>query len=209
MLKPLQIIGCGPGGRSFLTLGGLDAALACDCLLGAPHLLELFPEFTGPRMHCAPHSQDAIAQIVALRAQYAQIAVLVSGDTGLCSLAAPVLKHFGPELCALHPGISSIQLACARLGLGWEHATIISAHAALPSEITDAWQNSSLILVLAGSVAAVTWCAQLARQLGSCYTATACSNLGMTDECITRIHAWDMLTLPTRSVIVFKQENAT
>lgn len=206
-MKPLQIIGCGPGSRSTLTLGGLEAALACDCLLGAPHLLALFPEFAGPQHNCPAHSHEAIEQIASLRSQYNRIAILVSGDTGLYSLATPVRKHFGEPACEFHPGISSVQLACARLGIGWEHALILSAHANIPKQDLANFGIHSLIIVLAGTPGALQWCAQLHQVLGNRYTATACSQLGLPAEQIIPITAWKAIPLPSRTLVIFQREN--
>jgi len=206
-MKALQIIGCGPGSRSTLTLGGLETALACDCLLGAPHLLALFPEFTGPRYHCPAHSREAIELITTLRSQHAHIAILVSGDTGLYSLAAPVRRHFGEPACEFHPGISSVQLACARLGISWENALILSAHASIPTHHLSDFGTHSLIIVLAGTSGALQWCAQLHQALGNCYTATACSQLGLSDESILPIIAWSECDFPSRTIVIFQREN--
>lgn len=206
-MKPLQIIGCGPGSRSTLTLGGLEATLACDCLLGAPHLLALFPEFTGPRHNCPAHSREAIEQITSLRSQHARIAILVSGDTGLYSLATPVRKHFGALACEFHPGISSVQLACARLGISWENALILSAHASIPTHDLSDFGTHPLIIVLAGTPGALQWCAQLHRVLGNCYTATACSQLGLPEENILPISEWNPISLPSRTLVIFQREN--
>ena len=63
IMKPLQIIGCGPGALDYLTWGGLQAALRCDCLLGPLHLLKIFKEYNGPRITSLARAVDAVAQI--------------------------------------------------------------------------------------------------------------------------------------------------
>jgi cobalt-precorrin-7 (C5)-methyltransferase len=205
--KSLQIIGCGPGGIEFMTVGGRHAALSCDCLIGASHLLDLFIEFERPKYACAAHSKEALSQIEQLRFHYTRIGVLVSGDTGLCSLAAPVIHHFGKDSCAVHPGVSSVQVACARLGLDWGRARILSAHAMVPGAVPEGLHRSDLIVVLAGSSAALQWCEKLHGELGASYRVVLCSDLGMAQECITYPASSEQWQASSRTVVVlFKEE---
>jgi len=207
-MKPLQIIGCGPGGRATLTLGAIDVANKCKCLMGAPHLLNLFPQYSGSRLECSSRTEETVKLIEIQIKHFAPVGVLVSGDTGLYSLATPLIRHFGSKYCEFHPGISSVQLACARLGLSWEYAQIISAHATLPVDISDTWRTAPLLIVLTGTPAALQWCAWLHLQLEGNYQAFACSDLSMPEERIEQIVNWANLPFRSRTLIVFQREHS-
>ena len=57
-----------------------------------------------------------------------RIAVLVSGDPGLYSLSASIGSSLKKEEYEIIPGISTLQIAFARIGESWEDVKIISVH---------------------------------------------------------------------------------
>jgi len=56
------------------------------------------------------------------------VVVMVSGDPGFYSLLAAIRKDFIPSQIMVIPGISSVQLAFARMAEVWQDATLISMH---------------------------------------------------------------------------------
>ncbi len=68
------------------------------------------------------------AQLEALLAQHAQPVVAVSGDPMFHSVASRIVAALGRERVHIVPEVSSVQLACARLGVAWDAAAIVSAH---------------------------------------------------------------------------------
>lgn len=72
------------------------------------------------------------------------------GDPGLASLAKLVLRRFGLHACEVLPGISSVQVAFARLGLDWLDARILSAHARLPLAVLGELSDYAKLAILAG-----------------------------------------------------------
>jgi len=56
------------------------------------------------------------------------VVVMVSGDPGFYSLLAAIRKDFIPSQITVIPGISSVQLAFARMAEVWQDATLISMH---------------------------------------------------------------------------------
>ncbi len=57
-----------------------------------------------------------------------KVCVVVSGDPGFFGLARLARARFGPAGVAVHPAPSSVALACARAGLAWDDAVVVSAH---------------------------------------------------------------------------------
>lgn len=196
------IAGCGPGHPDYLTTAVQKAVTAAEVLVGAPHLLELFAEAKVTRIPVGCEVEAVLTQMENQRQR--QMVVLVSGDTGLFSLARSVQKHFGAQQCRLIPGVSSVQVACARLGLDWQDLRIISAHERRP-EITantlEAWQK---IAVLTGTAQASHWVADMLDQLGSSYCAIVCENLTLVEEQIRQMDADELRTteMASRTIIL-------
>ena len=57
-----------------------------------------------------------------------RVVILVSGDPGVYSLLPLVKRRFPNERVTVLPGISSLQVLCARVGESWSDAVILSGH---------------------------------------------------------------------------------
>jgi cobalt-precorrin-7 (C5)-methyltransferase len=123
----IAIVGCGPGSLDYVTPAALKAIEEAELLAGAKRLLDLFPS-TGVERLCLETSVPAFLDQLEARAGAKRTVVLVSGDPGVFSLARHVIRRFGRDKCRVVPGISSLQVAFARLGLDWADARIVSAH---------------------------------------------------------------------------------
>ncbi|MFZ5900984.1 MAG: precorrin-6y C5,15-methyltransferase (decarboxylating) subunit CbiE [Bacillota bacterium] len=123
----LTIVGCGPGGAEYLTQQALTAVAEADLLCGPRFLLDLFPEARGERVVTGSDARQ-VAALIRSRMDECRVALLVTGDPGLHSLAGPVARLLGRERVQVVPGVSSVQLAFARLGLPWENARVFSLH---------------------------------------------------------------------------------
>ena len=185
-MAEITIISCGPGSADYLTPIGRRAALEADVLLGSPKLITLFPESNAERVEVT-RSLVAVGEVSKWMPKARKIAVLVSGDPGISSLAKPVIRHFGAEKCRVIPGISSVQLAFARVGMEWSSARIITAHKSDPTEEVATLAKEKKIAVLAGRAGAIEWIARLAEAMGEGVEAIVCENLSMPDEKISRL----------------------
>ncbi|MBF9071275.1 precorrin-6y C5,15-methyltransferase (decarboxylating) subunit CbiE [Streptacidiphilus fuscans] len=103
-------------GRAALVLGArrhLDAAR-----VPAERALPLGP--------LAP-ALDAVAALVESDPD-ADVLVLASGDPGFFGIVRALAERFGPGALDVHPGVSSVARAFARLGVPWDDAVVVSAH---------------------------------------------------------------------------------
>lgn len=173
-------MGCGPGAASYVTPEARGAAIQADVLVGAPRLLDLFRESSAERIDVRGNVSATLEAVARNRGR--RIVVLVSGDPGVASLAAPVLKHFGRDACRVIPGVSSVQVAFARLGLDWLDARILSAHETTPDVEVSALGRERKIAVLAGSSSASRWVADAAEHLGTAWQVFTAENLTLEDE---------------------------
>jgi len=209
MTPPIIIAGCGPGHADYLTTAVHNAVNSAEVLVGARRLLELFPDSDALRLTVGADIAAVLAEMENHRDR--RMVVLVSGDSGLFSLARRVQEHFGREQCRLIPGISSVQVACARLGIDWHDLRIISAHGRTPGATIDELQAWRKIAILAGTSAANEWAADLLEQLGEKYRATVCENLTLPEEKIQTCDARTLRqnTLASRTIIVLLHQEVT
>ncbi|MEU5341675.1 precorrin-6y C5,15-methyltransferase (decarboxylating) subunit CbiE [Streptomyces sp. NPDC020766] len=71
---------------------------------------------------------DAIEQFLEKPADQGRVVVLASGDPGFFGIVRALAERFGAERLDVHPGVSSVATAFARLGLTWDDAVVVSAH---------------------------------------------------------------------------------
>ena len=111
----LTLIGCGCG-RGTLTLEARAAIEKAQLLVGAPRLLEEFPEAAERKpARSAKEILEALQQ-----ADGRDTAILFSGDSGFYSGAGMLFSQLEGEAPVLLPGISSLQVLSARLKEAWQ-----------------------------------------------------------------------------------------
>lgn len=187
----ITIVGCGPGGPEYVTPAARAAVAGAAVVLGPKRLLRLFPESQSRHAALPAHVEPAL-QTVAEACGSGRVAVLVSGDPGLFSLAKALVERFGSPCCQVVPAVSSLQVAFARLGLDWSDARILSAHGRLPSESADELRRSDKIAVLGGTGEAVHWVAELAEQLATSHSLFVFENLTLPDETVRRLRPGEL-----------------
>ncbi len=72
--------------------------------------------------------RDALAGIAARLAGQGSVGVLASGDPLFFGIARTLIDRFGPDLVEILPGVSSLQLACARFKIPWDDIRVVSLH---------------------------------------------------------------------------------
>ncbi len=204
--KFISIVGCGPGSLDYLTPAALRAIEEAEVLVGANRLLDLFPASPADRVVVSAEISEVLDHI-AVRADHQRIAVLVTGDPGLFSLAKPVMERFGRTRCRLIPGVSSVQTAFARIGVDWADARIISIHKEYPvnyAQIVDA----DKVAVLCGREGSTKWIADhLLTNRPADRRIFFCHNLTMDDEQVREVGADDLAMLdaaPSTIVLIIK-----
>ena len=180
--RRIVVVGCGPGSLDYVTEAARRAVAEAEVLVGSRRLLETFASHGGERIVVGSNVAAALDQIARRREEGRRIAVLVSGDPGVFSLSASVVRRFGRAACEVVPGISSVQVAFARLGLGWTDARILSAHGRLPDVVVNELRHHHKIAILAGARDAITWSGAMAGRLAESHAAFLCENLTLDDE---------------------------
>ncbi len=186
--KRVFIVGCGPGGPEYITPAASRAVAQSSTVMGAERLLRLFPESLA-RQSPLPSAGMPAIEAVAEHLQAGSVAVLVSGDPGLYSLAKPVVARFGKDNCTIIPAVSSLQVAFARLGLDWADTRIISAHGRIPQVTSRELFRSDKIAIFAGTRQATAWVGRMAEELTATHALFVCENMTLPEETVREVRA--------------------
>lgn len=125
----LYIIGTGPGSSDYITPAAISAVKSADILIGSQRALDLFPEFEGETLVLrAKNMEQMMNKSIELVDKGNKVAILSTGDPGFSGVMKPILKLRDDLLIEIIPGISSLQLAAAKLHIPWDEANILTLH---------------------------------------------------------------------------------
>lgn len=141
-IEKCRVIGVLDDGAASLGRSALTHIQQAQLVIGGARTLQLLAE------HIAPSARQcdltgALSQVAewirAAQADGQRVVVLATGDP-LCHGIAPYLaQHLCLDALEILPNLSTLQLACARVGLAWQDARIVSVHAADAGE----WQRGA------------------------------------------------------------------
>ncbi len=123
---PIQVIGLGMG-LDDLPAKGLRLVQEAQVLAGGRRLLDLFPQHLGQRLPLEGSLEPWLDQLGRL-AREQRVVVLASGDPGFFGIAQRLAERLGPEALVIHPNVTSVQAAFARLKEPWHQAGVVSLH---------------------------------------------------------------------------------
>ena len=160
-LRPHVVLaGIGPGRLESMTGEVRRAVHEADCIIGARRMLESFPE--GRRTYTAIAPED-IAGCIRENRDCRRFVVLLSGDTGFFSGAKRLLPLLQDCEVEVLPGLSSLQVLCARLGTSYEDVFSVSLHGRDRDIVPDVWQNRRVFALVGGADGAAKLCRTLAE----------------------------------------------
>ena len=123
---PVQVVGWGMSPDD-LTLKVREIIREAQVLVAGRRLLDYFPDHPGQTILLGKDPESTLAQLPALAAKL-RVVVLASGDPNFYGVGPLVVKVLGAERVVIHPNVTAVQAACARLKLAWQDATVISLH---------------------------------------------------------------------------------
>ncbi|MFA5802388.1 MAG: precorrin-6y C5,15-methyltransferase (decarboxylating) subunit CbiE [Thermoleophilia bacterium] len=121
----LHIVGAGPGTEELLTEEARRIISSCRYFVGGRRLLKLAP--ADAEAHVISADLDAVRGFIEEKLKKGDVCVLASGDPGCFSILPFLAVYFKDEI-SVTPGVSSMQLLAARLGMAWQDWTLISLH---------------------------------------------------------------------------------
>lgn len=131
MTEPCRLIGVLDNGVEGLTPQALRFLQEAQVVIGGQRTLALF----AAHLHPYAQTHDLGAQLTQVprwideaRAAGRQVVVLATGDPLCHGIGQYLGEKLGRDVIEIHPNISILQLACARLRLTWQDARICSIH---------------------------------------------------------------------------------
>ncbi len=151
-MKPIHVIGMGPGHPDYLLPAAMKALKQCDLLAGGSRLIEAGEPFAPPEVKKFPLKSDLKTWCLQLQDTLRQqpeiqAGILLSGDPGCHSLVPMLHQHFDSNALILVPGISSVQLFLSHLQLPWTHGPVISLHGRRTQWMDVLWHHSFINLL--------------------------------------------------------------
>ncbi|MCM3003701.1 precorrin-6y C5,15-methyltransferase (decarboxylating) subunit CbiE [Priestia koreensis] len=118
----IKVIGIGDSGVASILPTYQQWIDESELLVGGERMLDFFPNFQGEKRSITSGLSSLVEE---LKNETRQTVVLASGDPLFYGIGSYLSKKLPIEL---YPSVSSIQLAFARIGEGWQDATMISVH---------------------------------------------------------------------------------
>ena len=176
------MIGCGCG-RETLIGAAEEAVKTSDTLIGAPRLLEMFPE-VGTRIPALTPKEIA-GTLSSLNCN--EICVLFSGDSGFYS-GARLLLPMLPETdeWQILPGISSLQVLAARLEEPWQNWRLCSAHGVECDPVWEVCHGQKVFFLTGGKLGPTEICGILTEAGLGTLSVVVGEQLGSREERICR-----------------------
>jgi precorrin-6Y C5,15-methyltransferase (decarboxylating) len=121
----LAVVGTGPG-PGYLTPRAEELLLASEVFVGGGGALTAAPAW-GERLFVRGDLMTLMAQVGERLGAGLNVCILTSGDPGYFSLLAQVERAF-PGEAVIEPGVASVQLLAARVGVPWQELRHFSVH---------------------------------------------------------------------------------
>lgn len=127
MEHTITVAGIGPGSPDYLLPAAKRAIEQATVLVGSQRVLCTYSR-SDQKIYIITSDINGVLAFIDELDNKEQVVVLVSGDPGFYSLLAALRKRFGSARLAVIPGISSMQLAFARIAELWHDAVLVSMH---------------------------------------------------------------------------------
>jgi cobalt-precorrin-7 (C5)-methyltransferase len=149
-MSKLYLVGTGPGSSDYLTAAAIKVAESVDVLVGSQRALDLFPGFVGDTLVLRARNMDEMMKkSISLVDGGKNVAILSTGDPGFSGVLKPILNLRDDLDLEVVPGISSLQLAAARLQIPWDQVNLLTLHGKGNSGvILDFMDNGKSTIVL-------------------------------------------------------------
>ena len=172
------LIGAGMGTEAMLTAQAREAILQADHVLATPRLAQgLF----GLRSDIQSMPLSQLEPCA--KEQQGKIALLLSGDTGFFSAAKSLSRNLQPYgTVHILPGMSSLQVFCAKAGVSYDDAVLLSTHGRAGKLLGPVSYHPKVITLTGGTWKADALC-RLLRDAGlGAVRVCVGENLGAADE---------------------------
>jgi precorrin-6Y C5,15-methyltransferase (decarboxylating) len=150
---PIHVIGLGVNEHANLDASA-QAALASlseqDIVLGSPRQHDTIAAYSHKAQRCdLPKLKQLESNFATWQTQGAtQVVVLASGDPLYYGIGAWLMRTFTLKNLSFYPNVSSIQVACHRLGLSLQDVNVVSLHGRPLLSLRRHLQSNSTLVLL-------------------------------------------------------------
>ena len=179
----VTLAGIGPGSPGSMTAEVRQAIREAGCLIGAKRMLEAVAD--GKQVRCEAIAPKDIVRCIREKGDCRRFTVLLSGDTGFFSGARKLLPLLKDCEVKVLPGLSSMQVLCARIGTSYEDVLPVSLHGRDADIVPDVAQNRRVFSLVGGADGMRDLCRTLVEAGLGEVRVTAGERLGYPEERIT------------------------
>lgn len=105
-----------------------ELILDAEVIAGGGRLLDWFEDHTAPRIIIESPVQEAVRKIRGEAEQEKRVVVLADGDPMFFGIGRLLTADLGKENVVIHPNVTTLQAAAARLGIPWHNIRTVSLH---------------------------------------------------------------------------------
>ncbi|MFZ5864202.1 MAG: precorrin-6y C5,15-methyltransferase (decarboxylating) subunit CbiE [Nitrospirota bacterium] len=182
-MTSIHVIGIGNDGAHGLPAKRIAIIESADVLVGGRRHLAFFRDAGTERIEVGSNLKEVAARIDGASVDGRRVVVLASGDPLFYGLGGYLVGKLGAERVIVHPHVSAMQVAFARLGQPWHEAALVSLHAKpiedLKSPIERGVTPIGIFTDETNTPAAI---ARYVIGMGGGYSASVCENLDGADE---------------------------
>lgn len=179
----IDVIGIGATGLDLVSAELRGRITDAEVVVGSLRVLALLPESPTQTRRAWP--SPLVPGLPGLLAEFAdrRLVVLATGDPLLSGIGTTLIDLVGPDQVSIHPGLSSVVLARARMGWSAESSTWVSLVSAPAAAIRRFLSPRARILVLSSGPQTPRAIADELEATGwSAARMAVLANLGATDE---------------------------
>lgn len=142
----IVVVSGGPGGPEYITEIARKRAQQAEVVIGSKAQIEAIKPAPGQKVYI----ETGIDRIMELIEQHRgrDTAVVVTGDAGIYSLCQKIVDRFGKEAVKeVVPGVSSLQVAFARIKEPWLNVRVFSYHGRPLEGLEDVLKNERVAIL--------------------------------------------------------------
>lgn len=163
MEHKIIVVGIGPGSEEYILPIAKNFIINAKVLVGSKRALNTFANATCLRRIITGDIHSTLS-FIRENLLHNDIVVMVSGDPGYYSLLSSLRENFKATQLHVIPGISSMQIAFARLAIPWQNATLISLHGRKPCKLDLEYSPEKVLGILTDTVYTSTTISELLLQ---------------------------------------------